>query len=119
MVRVVGVIATDTGGRTVTVAVADLLGSATLVAVTEIVSLDVTAGAVYSPVVVILPFETDQATAVLVLLATSAVNCWVRAENTLGCVGEIETCTAVLAWAGVGTSTNPARAAIKMCNTVC
>jgi hypothetical protein len=46
MFRVVGDSVTVTGGMTVTVAVPDLVGSATLVAVTEIVSVAVTAGAV-------------------------------------------------------------------------
>jgi len=46
MTTPVGVTVTFTGGMTVTVAVADLVGSATLVAVTEtVVSLD-TGGAV-------------------------------------------------------------------------
>jgi hypothetical protein len=43
MTTPVGVTETLTGGRTVTVAVADLVGSATLVAVTDtVVSLDTT-----------------------------------------------------------------------------
>jgi hypothetical protein len=118
IVSVVGVIVTVTGGKTVTVAVADLVGSATLVAVTETASLTVNAGAVYSPVLVILPFEADQTTAVLVVFATFAVNCWVRAENTLGCAGETETCTAMLASAEVDTRTNPARTTIRLPNRV-
>ncbi len=119
MVRVVGVIATDTGGRTDTVAVADLLGSATLVAVTEIVWFAVTAGAVYSPVLVIVPFEADQMTLLLGVFVTFAVNCCVSAENTLGWAGETETCTAVLASTGRATRKKKAiRTAIKRGNRV-
>lgn len=119
MVSVVGVTATDTGGRTDTVAVADLEGSATLVAVTEIVSFTVTAGAVYSPALVIVPLEADQITLLLVLLVTAAVNCWVSAENTLTCAGEIETHTAVLALAGMAArKKNPMRTATKRPNRI-
>jgi hypothetical protein len=84
MLRVAGVTVTVTGGRTVTVAVPDLVGSATLVAVTEIVSVAVTAGAVYRPEPEIVPFEADQTTLPLVVLITFAVNCCVSLENTLG-----------------------------------
>jgi len=60
-----------------------------------------TAGAVYSPVVLIVPFVvsppvvplTCQVTAVLVEPVTVAVNCWVVAPATLAVVGEIVTAT--------------------------
>jgi hypothetical protein len=63
-----------------TVALPDLVASATPVAVTvtawELVML---AGAVYSPVAEMLPTLglIDQVTAVLVVPVTVAVNCWV------------------------------------------
>ncbi len=73
----VGVIDTATTGAavTVTVAEADLLASATLVAFT--VYVPVVLGAVKSPEVEIEPPVADQVTAVFVLPVTVAENCWV------------------------------------------
>src|ERR1017187_5349885 len=68
------------GGARLTVALPDLVASATPVAVTvtawELVML---AGAVYSPVAEMLPTLglIDQVTAVLVVPVTVAMNCWV------------------------------------------
>jgi hypothetical protein len=65
---------TTTGGAvTVTVADADFVASATLVAVTVYVPAD--EGAVYSPLEDTLPPEADQVTAVLLVPETFAVNC--------------------------------------------
>jgi hypothetical protein len=55
---------------TVTVALADLVVSATLVVVTVTVVVVVTMGAVRSPVVLTVPEVADQVTAVLVELVT-------------------------------------------------
>src|SRR5271155_5738445 len=65
-----------TGVETVTVAVADLVASATLVAVT--VSVPAVAGAVYSPAVVMVPSAAFQVTDLFVTVpATVALNCTV------------------------------------------
>jgi hypothetical protein len=64
----------------VSVAEADLPGSAALVAVTVTVCCEVIeAGAVYNPPLEILPVAglSDQETTVLLLPVTVAVNCWV------------------------------------------
>ena len=76
-----------------------LLASATLVAVT--VCEPVVAGAVYKPVLEIVPvallpplmLSTDHVTAVLVVPLTVAVNCCVCCGATLADVGEIATVT--------------------------
>ena len=73
-----GLTVTCTGGTTVTLAVAVLLVSATLVAVTVTVcGLPSVAGAVYRPPLEIVPIAglTDQVTAVFVVPVTAAVNC--------------------------------------------
>ncbi len=73
----VGLICTNTG-TSVIVAVADLLGSATLVAVTVIVwPLATGDGAVYKPVLDSVPTAgvIDQVTLVLLLPVTVVVNC--------------------------------------------
>src|SRR5690242_7281948 len=70
---------TATGLRVIA-AVADLVGSATLVALTvTVVAEAIIPGAVYRPEVEIEPVagEIDQVTAVLVLPVTAAVNCCV------------------------------------------
>jgi hypothetical protein len=62
------------------VAVADLVGSATLVAVTVTVwELAIEAGAVYTPAAVMLPTTglIDHVTAVLLVLVTVAEKLWV------------------------------------------
>src|ERR1700722_37767 len=58
------------GAFTVTVALADLVLSATLVAVTVTVFVAVTVGAVNSPVVLTVPEMADQVTAVLLVFVT-------------------------------------------------
>lgn len=88
---VLGVIDTVTGGITDTVAVADLVGSATLVAVTETTVTLVTDGAVNKPLLEIVPLVVDQVTLVSLELVTVAVNCCVSAEKTLGFVGDTYT----------------------------
>ena len=74
-----GVSETATRGVSVTVAVADLVGSATLVAFTVTVwELVIEAGAVYRPAAVMLPTTglSDQVTAVLPVLVTVAEKVW-------------------------------------------
>jgi hypothetical protein len=83
---VVGVIdtATTTGAVTVTVAVADLVPSATLVAVTRAVPA---ALGVNKPAVLTVPPMADQVTAVLTFPVTVAVNCavaFVRIDAVVG-----------------------------------
>jgi hypothetical protein len=71
---------TLTGGFRVTVALADFVGSATLVAFTVTVwELVIEAGAVYRPAAVMLPTIglSDQVTAVLPVLVTVAEKVWV------------------------------------------
>src|ERR1035437_5784636 len=75
-----GVNETVTGGVSVTVALADLVGSATLVVFTVTVwELAIEAGAVYRPAAVMLPTTglSDQVTAVLPVLVTVAEKVWV------------------------------------------
>ena len=75
-----GVSETVTRGVSVTVAVADFVGSATLEAFTVTVwELEIEAGAVYRPAAVMLPTTglSDQVTAVLPVLVTVAVKLWV------------------------------------------
>jgi hypothetical protein len=85
----------------VTVAVPVLVGSATLVAVTVTFWLLVTVeGAVYRPVESMVPSPAglrDQVTAVLVELATVAVNSWVWLAFKVTVLGETVTETAVVA----------------------
>jgi hypothetical protein len=91
-VTVVGEMVTETvGGVTVTVAEAEELGLAWLVAVTVTVVVEVTLGAVKRPEVEIEPAVADQVTAVLVEPVTVAVNCWLAPELAVTVVGEIET----------------------------
>ncbi len=66
---------TTGGAVTVTVADADFVASAELVAVT--VYVPAVAGAVYRPEVDMEPPVADQVTAVLVVPVTVAENCWV------------------------------------------
>src|SRR5579872_1346529 len=76
----------STGGLSVTVAVADLLGSATLVAVmVTVCTLEIGAGAVYRPVKEIDPIVglMLHVTEVLLLFVTVAVNCWICESNRL------------------------------------
>src|SRR5882762_7930407 len=82
--------------ETATEAEADLVASAALVAVTVTVVLVLTAGAVKSPELEIVPAVADHVTAVLVEPVTVAVNCWVPAEATEALVGDAETATGAL-----------------------
>jgi hypothetical protein len=68
-----GVSETATGAETVTVADADFVGSATLVALTEYVPA--VAGAAYRPDAETVPPVADQVTEVLLEPVTDAVNC--------------------------------------------
>ncbi len=76
---------------TVTVALADLVVSATLVAFTVTVSVAVTVGAVNSPVVLTVPEVADHVTAVLLVFVICAENCSVPPEATVAVVGETVT----------------------------
>jgi hypothetical protein len=77
---------------TVTAALADLVPSATLVALTVTVFVAVTVGAVNSPVLLTVPEVADHVTAVLLLLfVTWAENCWLPPETTVAVVGETDT----------------------------
>ena len=90
---VAGLTCTETGIR-VTVEVADFVGSAVLVAVTVTVWVDeILLGAVYSPVLEIVPTEGLMAhvTAVLLVPLTVAVNCCVCEAVKLAVAGL--TCT--------------------------
>jgi hypothetical protein len=89
-VALVGLIDTLTAGVTVTTAIANFVGSATLVAVTETIVSVFTVGAVNNPALEIDPLVADQVTAGLSVLMTAAVNCCVSAEETFAVVGEIE-----------------------------
>jgi hypothetical protein len=79
---VVGEIVTATGGMIVIEAVADFVGSATEVAVTDTCAgLGTADGAVYRPLEDIVPQAAPphpmlQVTAVFVVLITIVVNCW-------------------------------------------
>ena len=77
-----------------TVADADLVGSATLVMVTVIVVVLVTDGAVKRPPVEMVPPLVVQLTAVSLLPETVSVNCMVPPELTVAMVGEILIATA-------------------------
>ena len=72
-------------------ALADLLGSATLVAFTVTVRSAVTVGAVNRLEGLIVPLVTDQVTDWLLLFATVLVNCCVLPEATVAVMGEMET----------------------------
>ena len=79
--------------RTVTAAAADFVGSATLVAVTSIVVVLVTDGAVKRPALDTVPALAVQLTAVLLVPVTVSVNCMVPPELTVAPVGEMVTDT--------------------------
>jgi len=84
-----GLIVAATGGAAVTVTLpkADLLGSATLLAVT--VSFPATLGAVYKPLESMLPSVASHVTEVLLVPVTVAVNCCVALVWRLAEVGLI------------------------------
>ena len=74
-----------------TVALADVDGAATLVAVTVIVVVVDTAGAANNPVPEMEPAVVVQATVWFEVFATVAANCTVPAEETVVEAGEIDT----------------------------
>ena len=78
---------------TVTVALADLVLSATLVAVTVTVFVAVTVGAANNPIPLTVPAVADHVTALLLAFVTWAENCWFPPETTVAVVGETETLT--------------------------
>ena len=78
-----------------TFADADFVASAWLVAVRVRAVVEVTEGAVKTPVVEIVPAEAVQVTAVFVEPVTIAVNCWVWPEDTVELVGETDMETVV------------------------
>ena len=80
-----------TGALTVTVADADLVESATLVAVT--VKVPAVVDAVYSPLEETLPPVADHATDVLLVPLMLAVNCWVPLVSIEAETGEMLTAT--------------------------
>ena len=84
---------TVAGGLTVTEEWADLVASATLVAVTVAVVAELTPGAVNMPLLEIVPPVAVQVTAVFEVFLTVAVNCWLPAESRLDEVGETATLT--------------------------
>jgi len=79
----------------VTFADADFVASAWLVAVRVRAVVEVTEGAVKTPVVEIVPAEAVQVTAVFVEPLTIAVNCWVLPEDNVELVGETDMETVV------------------------
>jgi hypothetical protein len=92
-VAVPGVTVTLSGGITVTVAVADLVGSSTLAAVIRTVVVAVTLGEVNMPPPEIVPWVADHATRVCwVLLTVARNNCCFEAF-IVAVVGLIETLT--------------------------
>lgn len=91
MLTEVGLIEMLTGGATVTTAVAETVGSATLFAVTDTVVSALTVGAVNKPELEIDPRVADHVTARFVVLVTFAVNCCVSVEGILADVGVIYT----------------------------
>jgi hypothetical protein len=95
----VGVTETLTGATSDTVEVAVFVVSATLMAVTvTALELDTVEGAVYNPLVEIVPTAgfSDHVTAVFVAPETVAVNCLVCAAVKLAAVGLTETLTGAM-----------------------
>ncbi len=90
----VGLIDTATGGATVTLAVADLVGSATLVAVTPYVPGVL--GAVNRPLLDTVPPVEDQVTDVFAEPVTVALNCCVALVMIEAEVGVMDTATGML-----------------------
>jgi hypothetical protein len=89
MLRVGGVFA----GVIVSDAWPDLVGSALLVAVTVALSLELTTGAVYRPLALMVPLDADQVTATFDVLLTVAVNCTVFDDATVAVAGVTVTLT--------------------------
>jgi hypothetical protein len=90
-IRLVQPFAEPEGGATVTAAEADLVGSATLVAVT--VNAPAELGAVYSPEVLTVPPVADQVTEVFELPVTVTENCKVALVSKAADVGLMVTDT--------------------------
>ena len=93
-VAAAGEMLTATGGFSVTVAVVDFVGSATLVAVTVTACTAVVfAGAVYRPVAEMVPSAglTDHVTFVLLFHATFAMNCCVAEGRRVAVDGDMMT----------------------------
>ena len=88
-------------GLTATVALACTLVLAELVASTVMLVLVETAGAVNSPVLVIVPAEADQTTAVLLVPCTVALNCCVAPDTKLVLVGLTDSVIALVVVAPV------------------
>jgi hypothetical protein len=82
-------------GVIVSSAVEDFVPSATLVAVTVAFVFALTLGAVYKPLLLIVPVEAAQVTATFDVLVTEAVNCSVPDEVTLTLAGVTVTPTEV------------------------
>jgi hypothetical protein len=80
-------------GVTVTMALADLVVSATLIALTVMVVFAVTVGALNNPVLLTVPAVAVQVTAVLPVFVTWAENCRLPPEATVAVAGEMETFT--------------------------
>ena len=78
-------------GFTAIVALAFLLESAPLLAVSVTVVARLTEGAVNKPLVEMLPAVADQVTAVFAVPSTAALNCWVFPDNTFALAGETVT----------------------------
>src|SRR6185503_754806 len=110
MLAVVGATLTATGCR-ITVAFADLVKSAWLVAVTVTVCVaGIVVGAVYRPLAEIDPTllgVIDQVTAVLPVPVTVALNCCVWEANALAVAGVTFTATATLYLKSRGTYIRP------------
>jgi hypothetical protein len=106
----VGLMLTTTFGTTVTVALADLVRSDLLVAVT--VCVPGVEGAVYSPLPEMVPVvefpdltpSTDQVTAFFEVPVTVAVNCFVVVAGTVALVGEMEIVTCACSKAGAANA---------------
>ena len=84
-----------TVGFTVTLADADFVESAWLVAVTVAVVVELTVGAVNNPALEMVPAEAFQVTPVFVEPLTLAENCCVFPDESVALVGLIETETPV------------------------
>ena len=80
----------EPAGVIVRVALACLLASATLVAVTVAVVLALTIGAVYSPLLEMVPDDAVHVIDVLLIPVSVAVNCRVPRDATVALLGETE-----------------------------
>ena len=116
--------ATDivTGGFRDTVAFATCVGSAALVAVivTDCEEL-IIAGAVYKPVVEIVPTAglTDQVTAVFVVPETVPVNCWLCDADRLAVAGLMLTATGATTVTEAMSCAVGAATLVAVTDTVC